>query len=369
MCRARVAPRASVAPRRRVTARAMTRRDVVSAYAALAPLIATTRRAESATRDGDDDDDDGRRRAARDARANAYAPTRENAGNFAFAPPPGAPVPVKFPRKPLEGAFAVLLLRSAYEAIDDVDMLPMDEFQATSWKFRASEWEPYKYLYEPLRIEQGKITDPLYFDFVTFVQMACASRAIPKAAKVFEERTGAEGLVTVVRRDPALMDNANLPEAIAERCGKKIYERLRRGFDRGEDFDVAYFKGTPAPVSARGGKERLDLAVEGMRDIAEVFVRSGYALRISVDYDLRGAAQSDAEMASSAERERRVRVRVNGPATLWGARELVSRGLGSPSTEYLGFCLTAFLDESGVGSSYSERLTETEIDMAWTLNV
>ena len=47
----------------------------------------------------------------------------------------------------------------------------------------------------------------------------------------------------------------------------------------------------------------------------------------------------------------------------------VSRGLGSPSTEYLGFCLTAFLDESGVGSSYSERLTETEIDMAWTLNV
>ena len=35
MCRARVAPRASVAPRRRVTARAMTRRDVVTAHAAV----------------------------------------------------------------------------------------------------------------------------------------------------------------------------------------------------------------------------------------------------------------------------------------------------------------------------------------------
>ena len=40
----------------------------------------------------------------------------------------------------------------------------MDTFQATSWKFRQSEWEPYKYLYEPLKIEQGAIADPLYFD-------------------------------------------------------------------------------------------------------------------------------------------------------------------------------------------------------------
>ena len=48
----------------------------------------------------------------------------------------------------------------------------MDTFQATSWKFRQSEWEPYKYLYEPLKIEQGAIADPLYFDFATFVQAA-----------------------------------------------------------------------------------------------------------------------------------------------------------------------------------------------------
>ena len=54
----------------------------------------------------------------------------------------------------------------------------MDTFQATSWKFRQSEWEPYKYLYEPLKIEQGAIADPLYFDFATFVQTATVGRTI-----------------------------------------------------------------------------------------------------------------------------------------------------------------------------------------------
>ena len=29
--------------------------------------------------------------------------------------------------------------------------------------------------------------------------------------------------------------------------------------------------------------------------------------------------------------------------------------------------MTAYLEKSGVGSSYSEILTETEIDMSWTL--
>lgn len=120
--------------------------------------------------------------------------------------------------------------------------------------------------------------------------MACASRAILKAVKVFEECMGVEGFVMVVWRDFVLMDNVNLFEVIVERCGKKIYECLRRGFDRGEDFDVAYFKGTLVLVLVRGGKEWFDFVVEGMWDIVEVFVRSGYVLRISVDYDLRGVA-------------------------------------------------------------------------------
>lgn len=39
------------------------------------------------------------------------------------------PEPVLFPRKMLNLKFAVLLMRSAYEAVDALDFIPMDKFQ------------------------------------------------------------------------------------------------------------------------------------------------------------------------------------------------------------------------------------------------
>lgn len=43
--------------------------------------------------------------------------------------PPLAPDPVKFQRKRLDLKFAVLLMRSSYEAVDELDFVPMDRFQ------------------------------------------------------------------------------------------------------------------------------------------------------------------------------------------------------------------------------------------------
>lgn len=267
---------------------------------------------------------------------------------------------VRFPRSRLSVPFAVCLLRSAYEAIDECDVAAMDAFQAKSWLFRQSEWEGYRYLYDPVRVEQGAIYDANYFDFAAFVQTATVGRMIPTSTSVFEERTGAEGTKTVVRRDEALRDNAKLPEAIAEKCGFKIYDRLLNGFDRGEDFEVARFANVPSPAERTPGRDADDVTrevVDGMRALADVFVENGYALRISVEND---GTNSDGSV--------RVRVRANGPATLWGARELAVRGL-TPTDEYLGFTMTAYLARSGVGSSYTERVSDTEIDMSWTLSV
>ena len=42
---------------------------------------------------------------------------------------PITPEPVLFPRKTLNLKFAVLLMRSAYEAVDALDFIPMDKFQ------------------------------------------------------------------------------------------------------------------------------------------------------------------------------------------------------------------------------------------------
>jgi hypothetical protein len=39
------------------------------------------------------------------------------------------PEPVKFPRRTLDQRFAVLLMRSAYDAVDKLDFIPMQKFQ------------------------------------------------------------------------------------------------------------------------------------------------------------------------------------------------------------------------------------------------
>ena len=46
-------------------------------------------------------------------------------GNFADFFAPSQPEPVLFPRKSLTQVFAVLLMRSAYEAVDDLNFIPM----------------------------------------------------------------------------------------------------------------------------------------------------------------------------------------------------------------------------------------------------
>ena len=106
---------------------------------------------------------------------------------------PLPPDPVRFPRAPLDIKLAVLLLRSTYETVDAMDVMAMDTFQINFWKSRQSEWEPYTQQYSPLKIEQGKMTGPLYFDFISYTQFKVVSKEIPRAQGVFEERAGAEG--------------------------------------------------------------------------------------------------------------------------------------------------------------------------------
>ena len=177
---------------------------------------------------------------------------------------PLPPDPVRFPRAPLDIKLAVLLLRSTYETVDAMDVMAMDTFQINFWKSRQSEWEPYTQQYSPLKIEQGKLTDPLYFDFISYTQFKVVSKEIPRSQSVFEERSGAEGTTKVVRRDATLSDNKVLPAVLAQRLGDTIYARVRYGFE-GTGFD--------APEPAFDGD--VDSAVGGMRKLVNSFVRKG----------------------------------------------------------------------------------------------
>lgn len=61
-------------------------------------------------------------------------------------------------RRALDQRFAVLLLRSGYDAVDALDFIPMDNFQRIFWKLRQSEQEPYNFQYDPLKPRVGDLT-------------------------------------------------------------------------------------------------------------------------------------------------------------------------------------------------------------------
>ena len=253
---------------------------------------------------------------------------------------PLPPDPVRFPRAPLDIKLAVLLLRSTYETVDAMDVMAMDTFQINFWKSRQSEWEPYTQQYSPLKIEQGKLTDPLYFDFISYTQFKVVSKEIPRSQSVFEERSGAEGTTKVVRRDATLSDNKVLPAVLAQRLGDTIYARVRYGFE-GTDFD--------APEPSFDGD--VDSAVGGMRKLVNSFVRKGYALKSAVDVVNNGVG----------DKQRVVTIRLDGPATLWSAQALAAAGV-APTNEYLGYALTGYLRLCGVPSLYSTKVNDTAVE-------
>ena len=258
---------------------------------------------------------------------------------------PLPPDPVRFPRAPLDIKLAVLLLRSTYETVDAMDVMAMDTFQINFWKSRQSEWEPYTQQYSPLKIEQGKLTDPLYFDFISYTQFKVVSKEIPRSQSVFEERSGAEGTTKVVRRDATLSDNKVLPAVLAQRLGDTIYARVRYGFE-GTDFD--------APEPSFDGD--VDSAVGGMRKLVNSFVRKGYALKSAVDVVNNGVG----------DKQRVVTIRLDGPATLWSAQALAARGV-TPSNEYLGYALTGYLRLCGVPSVYSTKVNDTAVELEFVV--
>lgn len=46
--------------------------------------------------------------------------------------------------------------------------------------------ESYNLQYAPLKPRQGELTDPLYFDFISFSQYATIAREMGKGRQVFE---------------------------------------------------------------------------------------------------------------------------------------------------------------------------------------
>jgi hypothetical protein len=137
------------------------------------------------------------------------------------------PPPMRIPRTSLYRPFAVLLMRSSYEAADDLDFVPMDRFQKDFFLLRADEWEMYRSEHD---VRQGDLSETAYFDFISAAQYATISKLMRETpSRVFEERVGADGETRVVQRNPLVSDTA-LPALLLERAGDRILEGLFQNF-------------------------------------------------------------------------------------------------------------------------------------------
>lgn len=144
------------------------------------------------------------------------------------------PKPPKILRKKVDKDLAVLLMRSSYNALDDLNCIPMDQFQRDFFIIRQAEYEPYVDSLGQGLVRQGDLTDPYYFDFISYAQYHTINREITQNPPyIFEEKQpvevgegkSQEFTTVVVRRDPSIA-NQMLPLEHSKRVGKSILDQF-----------------------------------------------------------------------------------------------------------------------------------------------
>lgn len=127
---------------------------------------------------------------------------------------------VKVSRKRMNLPFAVQLMRNSYSSVDDLDFVPMNTFQRLFFLFRQNEWEDYRNYHK--NILQGDLSDPDYFDFISFAQYAVISDQIKVGKYNFIELINAEGTAVRVERDKITRNNDVLSKLHSELVGDKL---------------------------------------------------------------------------------------------------------------------------------------------------
>ena len=212
---------------------------------------------------------------------------------------------VALPRRRVDLPFAVQLMRASYNAIDWLNCTPMDEFQRSFFLFRQSEWEDYR-KYHP-QVFQGDLSDPAYFDFISFAQYAVISNKINDGLQEFVEKFNAAGDTQVVRRDPSLQNNSILPIVHSRAVGQRILDFLYE----------KYPSLMPAPL--KQGIDPLDVFVTDAQAVLDIFLINSFssgATITTVPHEKQTEANKDTCL---------LRMTLTAPATLWSTQVLTAR--------------------------------------------
>eukprot|EP00536_Pseudo-nitzschia_multiseries_P002539 jgi/Psemu1/294852/fgenesh1_pm.34_\ len=236
------------------------------------------------------------------------------------------PKPPKILRRKLSLDFAVLLMRSSYNALDEMDCVGMDQFQRDFFLIRSSEYETYTNNLGVGMVTQGDLTDPYYFDFISFAQYKTINREVTQDPPfVFEEQQiapedpnespnatlnpnkVARFVPVIVQRDPALTNKLLIPTH-EKKVGAAILDKLTETFANTDSKIPDVGNNKPDPIAL----------LLGIRQIVNIFLISGYAFRGDVATVASGTSSS-AALATYA-------ITLNAPATLWSGKVLQSEG-------------------------------------------
>ena len=257
------------------------------------------------------------------------------------------PKPPKLLRRKLSQDFAVLLMRSSYNALDAMDCVAMDQFQRDFFLIRLAEYETYKQNLGDGMVQQGDLTDPNYFDFISFAQYKTINREVTQDPPfIFEEQQipsedsdisrmkpngTARFIPVIVKRDPKLTNKMLIPTHQAM-VGASILDKLELTFAE-----------TDGKIPNVGYKPDSLTLMGGLRQIVNLFLIGGYAFQ--GDIASVGGGNSGGALAT-------YKVSLSAPATLWSGKVLQLEG-DPLDNDFLLKTLNEYIRRSGYETTKS----------------
>ncbi|KAG7355975.1 hypothetical protein IV203_000661 [Nitzschia inconspicua] len=264
------------------------------------------------------------------------------------------PKPPKLLRRKLSQDFAVLLMRSSYNALDELDCVAMDQFQRDFFLIRSSEYQDYTNALGDGMVQQGDLTDPYYFDFISFAQYYTINRELTQYPPfVFQEMqpsaeqtdNGKSNFVpVVVRRDPSLTNEMLIPTH-SSKVGSAILDRLEETFGDTESR-IPRLGIRPDPASLLSAIQKL----------LNLFLINGYAFK--------GDAVMSSPTATAVGTN--YHVTLQAPAILWGGRVLQSEGQPL-SNDFLLKAVAELIGRSGYRCTSSTKFDGVSEEITVTI--
>jgi hypothetical protein len=238
------------------------------------------------------------------------------------------------------------------------DALWQDQFQRDFFLIRQAEYEYYVNELGPGIVQQGDLTDPYYFDFISFAQYAAINREILQdPAVVFNERKPIEVpedepqqfTTVVVKRDPAIT-NDKLAPTHSQLVASSILTKLDETFGETDAripkvapqsrpsagttvlgswplfvCDGSHFAhaSTLGNIHCNEWYPYVDTVLACVTQLVKLFLINGYAWDGKASISKAGVAENNDAAGTQ------IRISLTAPANVWSGQALQLRNKGA----------------------------------------